>query len=60
MTADDSDVADLASAAKFANVSGGDANQRWAESGYWLTPVVAGLLLPFFRRGWMMSTVATQ
>jgi len=60
LTADDSDVQELASAAKFANVSGGDANQRWAESGYWLTPVVAVLLLPFFRRGWMISTVAAK
>ncbi len=60
LTADNSDIGKLASAAKFANVSSGDANQRWAESGYWLTPVIAGLLLPFFRRGWMMSTVAVK
>jgi len=60
LTADNSDIEKLASAAKFANVSGGYAIQRWAESGYWLTPVIAGLLLPFFRRGWMMSTVAIK
>jgi len=60
LTADNSDIEKLASAAKFADVSGGDTNQRWAESGYWLTPVIAGLLLTFFRRGWMMATVAAK
>jgi Ca-activated chloride channel family protein len=60
LTADDSDVEELASASKFANVNGGDANQRWAESGYWLTPVVAFFLLPFFRRGWMATAETTR
>lgn len=55
LTADDSDVQKLAAAAKFANVSGGESNSRWAESGYWLTPLIAGLLLPFFRKGWMVA-----
>jgi Ca-activated chloride channel family protein len=59
-TADDSDVQELTREAKFADLSGEDANGRWAESGYWLTPVVAGLLLPFFRKGWMVSTVAAK
>jgi Ca-activated chloride channel family protein len=60
LTADDSDVKQLVSAAKFSNVSGGNANQRWAESGYWLTPLIALLLLPFFRKGWMVSTAAAK
>ncbi|MCO8120771.1 VWA domain-containing protein [Stieleria sp. TO1_6] len=58
LTADDSDVQQLATEAKFANVSGGDSDSRWAESGYWLTPLLAVLLLPFFRRGWMVSNSA--
>lgn len=60
LTADDSDVQELASAAKFARVTGGDSDNRWAESGWWLTPVLAGLLLPFFRKGWMVSTSAKR
>jgi Ca-activated chloride channel family protein len=60
LTADDSDVEELASASKFSNVSGGDANQRWAESGYWLTPAVALFLLPFFRRGWLVTAETTR
>lgn len=55
LTADDSDVQTLASAAKFADVRGGENETRWAESGYWLTPVLALMLLAFFRRGWMVS-----
>ncbi len=55
LAADDSDVARLASAAEFAAVSGGDSDTRWAESGYWLTPVLVLLMLPFFRRGWTVS-----
>jgi Ca-activated chloride channel family protein len=60
LAADDSDVEELASAAKFADVSGGDSNQRWAESGYWLTPVIGVLLLLFFRKGWMVSRGMTR
>jgi Ca-activated chloride channel family protein len=60
LAADDSDVRELIAAARFANVSGGDANRRWAESGYWLTPVLVGFLLPFFRKGWMISTTGTR
>ncbi|MCP5523301.1 MAG: VWA domain-containing protein [Verrucomicrobiales bacterium] len=59
LTADDADVTELAGRAKFARTHGGDADAAWSESGYWLTPVLAVLLLPFFRKGWMVSTVAT-
>lgn len=55
LTADDSDVQTLASAARFADVRGGLNETRWAESGYWLTPALALMLLVFFRRGWMVS-----
>lgn len=29
---------------------------RWREAGFWLTPVIALLVLGWFRRGWMIST----
>lgn len=56
LSADDSDVTTLARAAKFAPVTASDPGNRWEESGYWLTPVIAAVLLPFFRRGWMTQT----
>ena len=46
----------LANAAKFAQTLGAAGEDRWAESGYWLTPLIALLLLLFFRRGWMIPT----
>lgn len=58
LTADDRDVAELARAAKYSSVAAGGENQRWKESGYWLTPILASLLLLFFRRGWMAQTSA--
>jgi Ca-activated chloride channel family protein len=58
LSADDSDVSSLARAARFATAGVGEASERWMESGYWLTPVLALLALPFFRRGWM--TVAAS
>ena len=36
----------------------GEQSDRWEESGYWLTPVMVALLLPFFRRGWMAQTAS--
>lgn len=54
LSADDSDVQALARAAKFASTSGDGKDTRWAEAGYWLTPLLALLLLPFFRRGWLV------
>lgn len=54
LAADDTDIRELASASKFASASGGGANRRWAESGYWLTSLIAALLLLFFRKGWMV------
>lgn len=55
LAADDSDVQALANAARFASTFGDNGDARWAESGYWLTPVIALLLLLFFRRGWVIS-----
>jgi len=56
LAADDSDVRTLARDAKFSTVTLSGAGDRWEESGYWLVPLLALLLLPFFRRGWMVST----
>jgi Ca-activated chloride channel family protein len=58
LAADDSDVAKVARAAKFAAVASGELSDRWQESGYWLTPLLAAALLPFFRKGWMVQTAA--
>jgi len=54
LAADDSDVQALAGAAKFAPMQGGGAAARWVESGYWLTPLIALLVLGLFRRGWLV------
>lgn len=60
LAADDADVTVLARAAKFATVASGEPGDRWQESGYWLTPVLAALLLAFFRKGWMIPTTANR
>lgn len=58
LAADDADVTTLARAAKFSTVPAAGAGERWEESGYWLTPLLAALCLPFFRKGWMAQTVS--
>jgi Ca-activated chloride channel family protein len=58
LTPDDADVRELARAAKFSTVAGREQGDRWRESGYWLVPLLVLLALPFFRRGWMVSTAA--
>jgi Ca-activated chloride channel family protein len=58
LSPDDTDVRELARAAKFSTAATGERSDRWRESGYWLTPLLAVLGLPFFRRGWMVSTAA--
>jgi Ca-activated chloride channel homolog len=60
LAADDSDVESLARAARFADVRGNDTDTRWAEDGYWLTPLIALLLLPLFRRGWMVDLAGSR
>jgi Ca-activated chloride channel family protein len=55
LSADDTDIRALAGAAKLADTTGDAEDTRWAESGYWLTPIITVLLLVFFRRGWMLS-----
>jgi Ca-activated chloride channel family protein len=60
LTTDDADVNEVARSAKFVSSSAGGHGDQWEESGYWLTPLLAGLLLPFFRKGWMTSTAARK
>ncbi len=58
LSADDADVNTLAHAAKFATASTAEVSERWEESGYWLTPLLALVLVMFFRKGWMAATSA--
>jgi len=58
LSADSSDVQSLARAVKFSTAVTSESSNRWKESGYWLTPLIAGLMLPFFRKGWMVRTSA--
>jgi len=58
LTTDEADVRELARAAKFSTAATGERSDRWRESGYWLTRLLTLLGLPFFRRGWMVSTAA--
>lgn len=58
LAADDSDVQSLARLAKFSEVGSHESSNRWQEGGYFLTPILALLMLPFFRRGWMVPTAA--
>jgi Ca-activated chloride channel homolog len=54
ITPDDSDITAIVRAAKYATANSSESSSRWEESGYWLTPVMALLLLMFFRKGWMV------
>jgi Ca-activated chloride channel family protein len=58
LTPDDSDIDRIERVSKTsapAPLEGGD---RWQDSGYWLTPLLLVLVLPFFRKGWMQSVAA--
>jgi Ca-activated chloride channel family protein len=43
----------LATGGTAAGVAG--EGQRWQEAGYWLTPMIAVLVLAWFRRGWILA-----
>jgi Ca-activated chloride channel family protein len=60
LTADDADARSLARAAKFSAVTIAGSGSRWEDGGYWFTPVLALMLLPFFRRGWMVRSAARR
>lgn len=55
---DDSDVTKLVRAAKFSSPAPQDGGDRWQDAGYWLTPLLLILILPFFRKGWMQPLAA--
>ncbi|HET6564448.1 MAG TPA: VWA domain-containing protein, partial [Xanthomonadales bacterium] len=57
LSADDSDVQQVATAAKFVPTSGSNSDTRWAEAGYWLCPLLVLMLLVFFRRGFRVPQV---
>jgi Ca-activated chloride channel homolog len=59
LAADDSDVHAMARAARSSHAMVTGSGSRWKESGYWLTPVLALLILPFFRRGWTLTTTSS-
>lgn len=50
LTPDDADIDQLARGAKYADVANVEQGDRWRESGYWLTPLLVVLCLPFFQR----------
>lgn len=58
LAADDSDIDQLARASRFGSVTGGGEDARWRDSGYALVPLLALLMLPFFRKGWMPALAA--
>jgi Ca-activated chloride channel homolog len=60
LTANNDDIEEMLHAAKFSTASMGGMGDHWKDSGYWLTPFLALLTLPFFRRGWMAATAARQ
>jgi Ca-activated chloride channel family protein len=55
LTADDADISAVARAAKFSTSVSGEQSDRWPEAGYWITPLLAAIVLAFFRRGWIVQ-----
>ncbi|WP_336487029.1 VWA domain-containing protein [Methylobacterium nigriterrae] len=56
LSPDDGDVRRIARRLDGARASVGDpASERWAETGYWLTPLLAALVAAWFRRGWVLA-----
>jgi Ca-activated chloride channel family protein len=55
LTADDTDIWAVARAAKFSTAVSGAQSDRWQEAGYWITPLVAAVVLAFFRKGWIVQ-----
>jgi Ca-activated chloride channel family protein len=58
LTPDDSDIDRLERVSKFSTPAPMEGGDRWQDSGYWLTPLLLVLVLPFFRKGWMQSLAA--
>lgn len=58
LSSGDEDISELARASKFASPAPGDEDAQWKDGGYWLTPLLALIILPFFRKGWMALIAA--
>ncbi|MFE1598307.1 VWA domain-containing protein [Methylobacterium sp. ID0610] len=57
LSADDADVRRIARRLDTARAAARDpASERWAETGYWLTPLLAALVAAWFRRGWVLAS----
>jgi Ca-activated chloride channel family protein len=57
LSPDDADVRRIARRLDVARASVGDpASERWAETGYWLTPLLAALVAAWFRPGWVLTS----
>lgn len=52
------DITRLAHASRFTNAASPDAGAQWQDAGYYGLPILALLVLPFFRRGFLISAVA--
>jgi Ca-activated chloride channel family protein len=52
VTPDDADVRRLAANTHFSAAADGT-GERWRDAGYWLTPVLAAVVLYWFRPGWV-------
>jgi Ca-activated chloride channel family protein len=57
VTLDGTDVTQVAHRLATGGTAAGIAGegQRWQEAGYWLTPIIALLVLGWFRRGWILA-----
>jgi Ca-activated chloride channel family protein len=53
VTPDDADVRHLARNTRFSAAPDGT-GERWRDAGYWLVPVLAGVVLLWFRPGWVV------
>ncbi len=58
VTADPADAASVARRLESATIpaaAGQGDEARWQDAGYWLTPLIAALVLGWFRRGWKLK-----
>ena len=56
VTTDEQDVKSIASRVEkdLATLVSPDSGERWKDFGFWLVPIIACLVLMWFRRGWVM------
>lgn len=57
LTIDDADVGRISLQSDSAHAATApQGTERWAEAGYWLTPLLAVLVAAWFRRGWVLAS----